>query len=150
MKIQFPNLSGSMQQVPFTQHPIKRYPKFDRNAQRIAIAMGDPTSLSVRADQMCNQRYTVLVYDYAFQQKRIQVTDIQKPDGDAPPGHGTIVKQLCTYHEDVAVSVVAKLQASEDPIECVESLRKPWNSEGPDDVVRLDTTEEDNPYRGKG
>lgn len=132
----------------FNDLPIKRYPVFDRNKERVSIAI-DTTLIEVVALRMRNQRYTILVYDYTFNQKRIQVTDTQRPDKDAPPGHGEIVKQLSTYDDNVATSVVAKLQESEDPIECVESMRKPWNSEGPDDVIRLDTTEEDNPYRGE-
>jgi hypothetical protein len=137
-----------MQSVPFTHHPIKRYPSFDRDAERVAVAM-DSILTTIQSSQMTNPRYSIIVYHYVMGQLRIQLTDLQKPDPDAPEGLGEIVKQLCTYHVNVALDLLAKLQASEDPIECVESMRTPWNSEGPDDVVRLDTTAADNPYRAK-
>lgn len=111
--------------------------------------MNDIPYIALAANTMKNQRYTLLVYRYVFGQFNIKVTDVSKPDASAPPGHGEIVKMLCTYIPDTLRNVLAKLQHSDDPVECVESMRTSHNSEGPDDVVRLDTTEKDNPHRGR-
>lgn len=43
---------------------------------------------------MKNPRYTVLVQNYAYGQYRVQLTDRELPDPDAPPGHGSIVRAL--------------------------------------------------------
>ncbi|MGA3170327.1 MAG: hypothetical protein ABSE62_04880 [Chthoniobacteraceae bacterium] len=97
-----------------------------------------------------NPRYTLMVFSFVLGQFRIQITDKEVPDTDAPEGHGGIVCEMCTYHANTMARVVRQLRMDEDPLALARSWERPWNCEGPGCRIRLDTTEADNPYRGKG
>jgi len=99
--------------------------------------------LEFKGEEMRNPMYTIIVYLYMLGQYRIQVTELGRPDVHAPPGHGSICRLLCTYDWRTLVRVVDKLRDSDKILEKVDSYRRPWNSEGPYDRVRLDNTEED-------
>lgn len=107
----------------------------------------------ILSDEMTNHNYTVLARDYAFGQIRIQLTDLRKPDRYAPEGHGTIVRELDTYKVETAAWCMGQLSMAEEPEKwCIEQERD-WNCEFsgdgpmPGDRIRLDETQESNPYR---
>ncbi len=107
----------------------------------------DKPIMEVFAHQMKDQQHTILVQPYMYGQFRIQLTDISKPDLDAPSGHGSIMRELCTYQADTMEFVCKQLQEAMDPEAVAESFAKSWNCEGPGGRIRLDTHPEDNPYR---
>lgn len=92
-----------------------------------------------------NRRYTVLLRRYLARQLRIQVTDLDRPDNSAPAGHGSIVRELCTYRPDTAVAVILNLVTAIDPEEIAQRYARPWNCEGPGLRIRLDNRSEDRP-----
>jgi len=51
-------------------------------------------SHKITANETTQLNRTILVLRYAFNQKRIQITDTSKPDPHAPPGHGSIIHAL--------------------------------------------------------
>lgn len=107
----------------------------------------DNPIMEVFAHQMKDQRHTILVQPYMFGQFRIQLTDISKIDPDAPPGHGSIVREFCTYKFDKMALVVTQLRDTDDPEAVAESFATPSNCEGPGGRIRLDTEYKDNLHR---
>jgi|GEM_PF-3672804 len=108
------------------------------------------------SEDMENGNYTIIVHQYMFGQLRIQLTDLRKRDPYAPEGHGGIVRELDTYHAGTASGACMNLSEAEDPEQwCIEQERD-WNCEmsadGPlaGDRIRLDETQESNPYRRCG
>lgn len=53
-------------------------------------------------------------------------------------GHGSIVRQCCTYDVVTAVLTLAAIVAAEDPDAYLESLARPWNCDYPGGRIRLD------------
>lgn len=87
---------------------------------------------------------TFLVRSYALGQYRIQITDSSALDFGAPPGHGAILQEMCTYSEVTARSVTHRLAVEADPLAYARSLATPWNTDSPrGGRIRLDTTEKD-------
>lgn len=87
--------------------------------------------------------YTVLVEAFAFGQFRIRLTDKTKPDPYALSGHGSIVREMCTYHLATAESTVAALAEADDPPAFCRALERPWNCEYERGRIRLDNVEGD-------
>ncbi len=50
--------------------------------------------LNIKAGELSDFRYGLLVQNYMFNQKRIQITDIRMRDPLMPDGHGAIVQEL--------------------------------------------------------
>lgn len=97
--------------------------------------------LEVLPDQMTSKTHTLLIQGYAYGQFRIQLTRLGGlEDRTAPPGHGSIVRELCTYSGQTAGSVALLLRLSSDPEGACELLAKPWNCEYPGGRIRLDNT----------
>jgi hypothetical protein len=94
--------------------------------------------------EMKNPRYSVSVWSYLLGQYRIQLEDHSNPTF-APKGHGNIIRELCTYQIATMELTVEKFRTSEDPPAYAESLAKPWNCEGPEGRIRLDSKLEDHP-----
>lgn len=53
-------------------------------------------------------------------------------------GHGSIVRVLMTARPSRCISVLAHLHQSPDPEACCRHMAKPWNTDHPDDKIRLD------------
>lgn len=96
----------------------------------------------VLPDQMTSKNHTLIVMPYLFGQFRVQLTRLDRPDTFAPPGHGSIVRELCTYDPHLAGHVVFLLRLSADPEASCEELAKPWNCEYPGGRIRLDAKPE--------
>lgn len=94
---------------------------------------------------MANPKYSILVHSYLGGQFRIQLTRVDLPDSYAPEGHGTIVREMCTYHRTTALAVVADLGGSDDPEKTARGYARPWNCESPGGRIRLDNKPEDRP-----
>lgn len=90
-------------------------------------------------DQMASGRHSILIRPYAYGQLRIQLTRTDRPDGYAPPGHGSIVRELCTYEPRTAVRVVTLMRVAADPEAYCRTLETPHNCEAPGrGRIRLD------------
>lgn len=94
-----------------------------------------------------NPRYGVLVYNYLFGQKRIQLTDREQPDSDAPEGHGSIIRLLDTYNPGTLKRVVEAILEADDPPTYCMSFARPWNTDFIGDRIRLDNKPGDRPER---
>ena len=94
--------------------------------------------LSVRSIDMENSNYSVIVQLYLFGQFRIQITDIKTPDPLAPPGHGSIVREMCTYNPLTCAETVFNIKNAKDPEKFAESLANEKNCEHPGGRIRLD------------
>jgi len=108
------------------------------------------------SDDMENKDYTILVEQYMFGQLRIKLCDLRQRDTFAPEGHGSIVRELDTYHAGTAAGVCMNMSEAEDPVAwCIEQEQN-WNCEMSDDGplsgdrIRLDETYESNPFRRCG
>lgn len=101
--------------------------------------------VEVLRDRMASNRHTVVVRPYTYGQYRIQLTRIDRPDPFAPPGHGSIVRELCTYSPGMAADVVLKLRLAADPEGFCETLAHPGNCEYRGGRIRLDTAPEKTP-----
>ena len=88
--------------------------------------------------ELAHPDYTVLVEAFAFGQYRIRLTDKTQPDSFAPAGHGSIVRELCTYHESKAYETVDALAKADDPLAYCVSLERPYNCEYEGGRIRLD------------
>jgi len=97
--------------------------------------------MEVLSDQMTNPQYSILVMPFTFGQFRIRLTDLLNPDAFAPPGHASIVQDMCTYKKQTAESVLEKLKTAEDPLKAARSYAKPWNCEYEGGRIRLDNEE---------
>lgn len=89
-------------------------------------------------EAMKNKAFRLVCWKYLFDQFRIQITN----EG------GGILQELCTYEPDTYSRVWRELSDADDPLALACSWARPWNREG-EGRIRLDTTEADNPYRGK-
>ncbi len=83
--------------------------------------------------------YGIIVRNYMFGQYRIQLTDARRPDPDAPPGHGAIVRELCTYKFPTMRAATLAMAVANDPEAYCESLANKWNCDGGTGRIRLDT-----------
>lgn len=103
----------------------------------------DPLLVEVRQGTMFSPVHTVLVRPYLYGQFRIQLTRIDKPEPYAPEGHGTIVRELCTYRQDIMIETVARLAVASDPEEACRDMERPWNCDAPGrGRIRLDNEDE--------
>jgi hypothetical protein len=100
----------------------------------------------IKATNLRHPRYCVMVYQFLLGQWRIMLCDKGAPDEGGLPG---IVREMCTYDADRMTATVVRLAQSTDPEALCNSWAKPWNCEGHGGRIRLDTTEQDNPYRGR-
>lgn len=78
---------------------------------------------------MTNQKYSVLVRSYLYGQFRIQLTDTTVPDLAAPEGHGSIVRECCTYKPTTMLSVLAELAEAAEPEEYLTHFETPKTCE---------------------
>lgn len=99
-----------------------------------------PEGYAMALTGLINAAYTVLVKGNFGGQFRIQLTDVAKPDPGAPPGHGSIVRELCTYKQATAVETTTAIAMSLDPEGYCEGLARPWNCEYEGGRIRLDNT----------
>lgn len=107
--------------------------------------MAENIVYEVRPENMKNRDYSVLVYAYALGQYRIKLTSVAAPDRYAPEGHGSIVREMCTYSMLRMEAVVACIRHAVDPeLEC-EIFAEPWNCEQKGGRIRLDNHPEDRP-----
>jgi hypothetical protein len=98
--------------------------------------------IEVLPDQMCSKTHTILVQGFLFGQYRIQLTRLDRPDPFAPPGHGSIVRELCTYNPHTAGTVALILRLASDPEAYCRELERSWNCEDPGHGrIRLDNPE---------
>jgi hypothetical protein len=96
--------------------------------------------VQIYAGAMISPRHSVIMRRYLMGQYRIQLTRVDEPDPHAPPGHGTIVRELCTYNRAFAVSTVLVLRGHDDPERWCRSIERPWNCESPGrGRIRLDS-----------
>ena len=106
----------------------------------------DRPMMELRPDAMENPRYSVVVRRYLFGQLRIQVCDTAQPDPYAPPLHGSIVRELCTYRMDKLAEVLPALRGAADPLALCREWETPANCEAPGaGRIRLDTAPDDFP-----
>jgi hypothetical protein len=61
---------------------------------------------------------------------RIQLTRTNTPEPFAPPGHGKVVRELCTFSVETAEETALKLAKSKDPEGYCRSLIRPGNTDG--------------------
>jgi hypothetical protein len=61
---------------------------------------------------------------------RIQLTRIDKPEPFAPPGHGKVVRELCTFSVETAEETALTLAKSKDPERYCRSLVRSGNTNG--------------------
>lgn len=94
--------------------------------------------------EMKNPRYSLSVWSYLLGQYRIQLED-HNNSICAPKGHGDIIRELCTYQKSTMELTVEAFRASDDPPAYAESLARPWNCEGPEGRIKLDSSLEDRP-----
>lgn len=107
--------------------------------------MNDTTPLiRVLPNEMKNSQYSISVWQYLMGQFRIQIEDHNAPTL-GPEGHGSVVVELDTYKKKVLEKVIQELQSSESPLKYTEGLKKPWNSDFPNDRIRLDNVSADRP-----
>jgi hypothetical protein len=98
--------------------------------------------VSVAGDDMISKNHSVLVRPYMFGQYRIQLTRIDRPDPFAPPGHGSICRELCTYDHTRMMATVLQLVSAKDPEAYCCTLETPSNCEVPGSGrIRLDNAE---------
>lgn len=86
-----------------------------------------------------HSHYTVVVRLYLFQQYRLQLCDSRQPDPYAPPMHGSIVQEMCTYVERKAEAISDLLCMVKDPLALARAFAEPWNCDGPGQRIRLDS-----------
>jgi hypothetical protein len=111
----------------------------------------DKPAFEVLPDKMTNKRYSLLVYNYLLGQFRIQLTDTYDPDAFAPPGHGSIKREMCTYKKEKALFVLAVLAAAEDPLKVARGFEREHNCEVPGrGRIRLDNEPEVWPAPAEG
>lgn len=94
-----------------------------------------PVAISRRC---ADGRHTLLVVPFLLGQFRIQITDLEQPDRHAPEGHGSIVRELCTYQIDRLSEVLDELEAAADPLAQACTYERPWNCKYAGDRIRLD------------
>lgn len=104
--------------------------------------MLDILILEAKGSAMANPKYSVLVLPYLFGQFRIQITDTEIPDKYAVPGHGAILREMCTYNVDKMLDVVDSITNAADPLGLIKSLETPRNCEWPSGRIRLDNEPE--------
>lgn len=92
----------------------------------------------VPSELMADKNHTILVRPFLLGQYRIQVTDLRRVDPDAPPGHGEIVRELCSYIAMTCMEAIETLAAAPDVVAAVDAMGRPWNQEGPGGRIRLD------------
>ena len=93
-----------------------------------------------------NPNYTVLVRSYALGQFRIQLTDIRMPDPYAPPMHGSIVREMCTYFQGKAEWMTDWLCQHPEPELLCKLFETPSNCDAPGHGrIRLDDSPDDHP-----
>lgn len=97
--------------------------------------------LAVPSDQMTSKTHTLIVMPFAYGQFRIQLTRLDRPDPFAPIGHGSIVREMCTYSPHTAGNIVLMLRLAADPEAYARELERPWNCEHPGGRIRLDNCE---------
>lgn len=89
--------------------------------------------------------YTIIVRAYLGGQHRIQITDSTVPDMGAPPMHGAIVQELCTYDARKAELFTDLFSLADDPVALARKLATDTNCEGPGCRIRLDDKASDHP-----
>jgi hypothetical protein len=109
---------------------------------------GEPF-LQFRADEMRNDRFTILVYHYLLGQFRIKITDLQTPDSTAPAGHGSIVQEMCTYRPSKLAEVITLLRHSPDPLQMARTWATPSNCDCDGGRIRLDNEPQREPHTCK-
>jgi hypothetical protein len=105
----------------------------------------DVILLEARAGSAVSPVHSVLVRPYAYGQYRIQLTRTDRPDYDAPEGHGSIVRELCTYNRATAYLIASAIATAEEPEAYCFGLERPWNCEYTGGRIRLDNTPADRP-----
>lgn len=94
----------------------------------------------------CNDHhYTVIVQNFMFGQYRIQLCDSRIYDPGAPPMHGGVVQQMCTYHRDKAEWMTDQLYLAKDPLAFAKSFATPTNCEFDGGRIRLDDDPDSHP-----
>jgi hypothetical protein len=94
--------------------------------------------LEVLSDQMVSKTHTILVQPFMFGQYRIQLTRVDRPDPFAPAGHGSIVREMCTYNPRTVATLALFLRLAADPEAYCRELERPWNCESSGGRIRLD------------
>lgn len=96
--------------------------------------------LEVEAKDMRAKDRTILVLDNLCNQFRIKITDISRGTGHcgAPPGHGDIVQEMCTYKMMTMARACAELMSAKDPVKLARSWARPHNCEHEGGRIRLD------------
>lgn len=82
-----------------------------------------------------NPYYTVVVWEFLFQQRRIQLLKWDPIDLD---GDGVIVREACTYDLLKAIQIKDAICQADDPEGYMESLATKDNCEGPGMRIQLD------------
>lgn len=101
--------------------------------------------LEARGGAMASPVHSVLVRPHLYGQYRIQLTRTDQPDRYAPEGHGSIVRELCTYNRATAYLITSAIAHAEEPEAYCFGLERPWNCEYTGGRIRLDNTQEDRP-----
>lgn len=92
-----------------------------------------------RREQMTNQKYSVLVQPYLMGQYRIQLcNDLEVPGVEH---HGEIVREMCTYSYQTAISKSSALACAKAPESLAASWATPKNCEFKGGRIRLDWEE---------
>ena len=94
--------------------------------------------LEITPNLMQNKNYSILVYPFTFGQFRIRLTNVKIKDSYAPEGHGSIIREMCTYKNATMIETVGKLMESKEPEKTAESFATPYNCEFPGGRIRLD------------
>ena len=100
----------------------------------------------IRPDDMANADYRVRVRRYLLGQLRIQLVDITRDDVLAPKGAGVIVREMCSCSPTTALDRSKALAEAVDPEALAATWVTPYNCEAPGHRIRLDNTQENQPY----
>jgi len=105
--------------------------------------------MEIRSGAMISPKHSAIMRRYLVGQYRIQLTRVDQPDPHAPAGHGTIVRELCTYDRSFAYSTMIVLRGHPDPEAWCRSIERPWNCEVPGrGRIRLDNPAPETPDSG--
>ncbi len=77
----------------------------------------------LRAEQMSDKRYSLVVRAASAGLYRIQITDLRRPEKFAPRGHGDVVDEILTNDTSVMKAITLELALAENPVTCCRQLK---------------------------
>lgn len=102
--------------------------------------------LDLPAGKLRSSKHSLVIRPYLFGQYRLQLMDVTKFDPHASEGHGSIVREMCTYKAETAFSVARQIANEPDPEAFCRTFEEKWNCERPGfGRIRLDEKIEDHP-----